>query len=48
LTNLEEPTNQVTIRGGGIGRVTPLDNGDWLVQVEGHNILVVPGKAYLT
>jgi|SRR5215212_8197071 len=44
LTNLEEPTNQVTLRGGGIGRVTPLDNGDWLVEVEGHNILVVPGE----
>jgi hypothetical protein len=44
LTNLEEPANQVTIRGGGIGRVTPLANGDWLVEVSGHNILVVPGE----
>jgi hypothetical protein len=44
LTNLDEPENQVTIRGGGKGRVTPLANGDWLVQVSGHNILVVPGE----
>ena len=44
LTNLEEPENQVTVRGGGMGRVTPLANGDWLVQVSGHNILVVPGE----
>jgi hypothetical protein len=44
LTNVDEPTNQVTLRGGGIGRVTPQDTGDWLVEVEGHNILVVPGE----
>ena len=44
LTNLEEPENQVTVRGGGKGRVTPLENGDWLVKVSGHNILVVPGE----
>jgi hypothetical protein len=24
--------------------VTPLANGDWLVKVSGHNILVVPGE----
>ena len=44
LTNLEEPEHQVTVRGGGMGRVTPLANGDWLVKVSGHNILVVPGE----
>jgi hypothetical protein len=44
LTNLEEPENQVTIRGGGKGRVTPLANGDWLVKVSGHNRLVVPDE----
>lgn len=44
LTNLEEPENQVTVVGGGRGRVTPLANGKWLVEVSGHNILVVPGE----
>jgi hypothetical protein len=44
MTNLEEPENQVTVRGGGMGRVTPLENGDWLVKVSGHNILVVPDE----
>ena len=44
LTNLEEPENRVTIGGGGKGRVTPLENGDYLVKVTGHNVLVVPGE----
>ena len=46
LTNLEEPSNQVTLRGGGKGRVTPplVEGGDLLVTVTGHNVLVVPGE----
>jgi len=46
LTNLEEPSNQVTLRGGGTGRVTPplVEDGDLLVTVTGHNVLVVPGE----
>jgi hypothetical protein len=44
LTNVNEPENQVTVRGGGMGRVTPLANGDWLVNVSGHNVLIVPGE----
>lgn len=46
LTNLEAPSNQVTLRGGGKGRVTPpsTEGGDLLVTVTGHNVLVVPGE----
>jgi hypothetical protein len=44
LTNLDEPENQVTVGGGGKGRVRPLENGEWLVKVSGHNILVVPDE----
>jgi hypothetical protein len=46
LTNLAEPSNQVTLRGGGMGRVTPpsVEGGDLLVTVTGHNVLVVPGE----
>jgi hypothetical protein len=46
LTNLEEPSNQVALRGGGKGRVTPpsVEGGDLLVTVTGHNVLVVPGE----
>jgi hypothetical protein len=45
LTNLDEPSNQVTVRGGGMGRVTPPSvEGDLLVTVTGHNVLVVPGE----
>jgi hypothetical protein len=46
LTNLEEPSNQITLRGGGKGRVTPpsTEGGDLLVTVTGHNVLVVPGE----
>jgi hypothetical protein len=46
LTNLEEPSNQVMLRGGGKGRVTPpsTEGGDLLVTVTGHNVLVVPGE----
>ncbi len=46
LTNLEEPSNQVTLRGGGKGRITlpSTEGGDLLVTVTGHNVLVVPGE----
>jgi hypothetical protein len=46
LTKLEEPSNQITLRGGGKGRVTPpsTEGGDLLVTVTGHNVLVVPGE----
>jgi hypothetical protein len=44
LTNLEEPDNQMTLVEPGKGRVTPLENGDWLVVATGHNVLVVPGE----
>jgi hypothetical protein len=46
LTNLEEPSNRVTLRGGGKGRITfpSTEGGDLLVTVTGHNVLVVPGE----
>ncbi len=46
LTNLEEPSNRVTLRGGGKGRITfpSTEGGDLLVTVSGHNVLVVPGE----
>ncbi len=46
LTNLEEPSNRVTLRGGGKGRITfpSTEGGDLLVTVTGHNALVVPGE----
>jgi hypothetical protein len=44
LTNLADPDNQVTLVEPGTGRVTPLENGDLLVEATGRNILVVPGE----
>ena len=44
LTNLQEPTKQVTVNSTGPGRVTFLDNGGVLVVARGHNILYDPGE----
>jgi hypothetical protein len=46
LTNLEEPDNQVTLRGASKARVTPppTEGADLLVTVAGHAVLVVPGE----
>ena len=45
LTNLDTG-KQVTLRGGGGGRVTlpQTEGGDLQVTVFGHNVLVVPGE----
>ena len=44
LTNLADTDNQLTLVEPGTGRVTPLENGDLLVEATGRNILVVPGE----
>jgi hypothetical protein len=44
LTNLADTENQVTLVEPGTGRVTPLENGDLLVEATGRNVLVVTGE----
>ena len=48
LTNVNNPENQLTLRGGGSGRVTPLTEegleGEVLVVVRGQNLLYDPGE----
>ena len=43
-TNLDDPENRLVFRGGGAGRITPLENGDVLVVARGHNTLFDPGE----
>jgi hypothetical protein len=44
FTNLDDPENRVVDRGGGAGRIKPLENGDVLVVARGHNYLFDPGE----
>jgi hypothetical protein len=44
LTNLADTDNQVTLVEPGVGRATPLENGDLSVVATGRNVLVVPGE----
>ena len=45
LTNLDDPENQLIVRGSGFaGRITTLENGDALVVATGHNFLFDPGE----
>ena len=51
LTNVNNPENQLTDRGGGSGRVTPLTEegleGEVLVVARGHSLLYDPGKGHI-
>ena len=44
LTNLDDPENRLVGRGGGSGRITPLENGDVRVVARGQNVLFDPGE----
>ncbi len=44
LTNLDDPENRLVGRGGGSGRVKPLENGDVRVVARGQNVLFDPGE----
>ncbi len=46
-TNLDNPENQYTDRGGGSARVSQLANGEFLVEARGHNFLFLPGETIL-
>jgi hypothetical protein len=46
-TNLDNPENRYTDRGGGSARVSQLANGDFLVKARGHNFLFLPGETIL-